>query len=271
MRKLFLTLGAIVLVAIAGALYFINYRLDGVVETQIEKAATMALGTAVEVGGVQTNLRDGTLKIAEISVANPPGFDNQFAVRLHDVDAAVDYSAREIKHVVIENPEFIIEERDGSTNFEQILQALEAGNETSPGTTTGGGAGGNGEQGSGARRNEPVISIKHFRIDETRAVFESRSLDRYTDVEVDAIEMDNLRGTPTELADQIAREVIGELSSEAATEVLKAQAKKQLKGVEGKAGDILRGLLGGGKDGKDDNGSNDDGGEDAEKDGGTGN
>lgn len=261
MKKLFLTLGAIVLVAIAGALYFINYRLDGVVETQIERAASMALGTAVEVGGVQTNLRDGTLKITEISVANPPGYDNQFAVRLHDLDAAVDYSSREIKHVVIENPEFIIEERDGSTNFERILQALEAGNETTPGATAGGEADDSGAQGS-----EPVISIKHFRINETRAVFESRSLDRYTDVEVDAIEMDNLRGTPAELADQIAREVIGELSSEAATEVLKAQAKKQLKGVEGKAGEILRGLMGGGKDNKDnkdiEDGKDDQGGSD---------
>ena len=253
MKKLLLTLGAIVLVAIAGALYFINYRLDGVVETQIEKAASMALGTAVEVGGVQTNLRDGTLKISEISVANPPGFDNQFAVRLHDVGATVDYSSREIKQVVIENPEFIIEERDGSTNFEQILQALEAGNETRPGTATDGGANNSAMQGS-----EPVISIKHFRINETRAVFESRSLDRYTDVEVDAIEMHNLRGTPAQLADQIAREVIGEISSEAATEVLKAQAKKQLKGVEGKAGDILRGLLGGCKDDKSDADNNGD-------------
>jgi len=265
MRKLFLTLGAIVLVAVAGALYFINYRLDGVVETQIEKAATMALGTAVEVGGVQTSIRNGTLKIAEISVANPPGFDNQFAVRLHDVDAAVDYSAREIKQVLIENPEFIIEERDGTTNFEQILQALEAGNETRPGTATGGG-----ENNSGAQGGEPVISIKHFRINETRAVFESRSLDRYTDVEVDAIEMNNLRGTPSELADQIAREVIGELSSEAATEVLKAQAKKQLKGVKGKAGDILRGLLGSGKQDSGDEGG-DDGGKETENVDGDGN
>jgi hypothetical protein len=249
MRKVFLTLGAIVLVAVAGALYFINYRLDSAVERQIEKAASMTLGTAVEVAGVQTSLRDGTLKIAEISVANPPGFENPIAVRLHELQAEVDYSGREIKHVVIENPEFIIEERDGTTNFEQILQALEAGNESRPGTASDGGADSSGAQGS-----EPVISIKHFRINETRAVFESRSLDRYTDIEVDAIEMNNLRGTPSELAELIAHEVVGELSSEAATEILKAQAKKQLKGVEGKAGEILRGLLGGGKDDNDEGG-----------------
>ncbi len=241
MRKLFLTLGLIMLVAIAAALYFISYRLDGVVETRIERAATMALGTRVEVGGVQTNLRDGTLKIAEISVANPPGFENAYAVRFHQVHAAVDYSAREIRHVVIENPEFIIEEAGGTTNFEQILQALQGGRGNQPGQATADGANSSGVQGT-----EQVISIKHFRISETRAVFESRSLDRYSNIEMDAIEMNNLRGTPAELADQIAREVVAELSSAAATEVLKAQAKKQLKGINGKkVGDTLRGLLGG--------------------------
>jgi len=266
MRKLFLTLGAIVLVAVAGAVYFITYRLDSAVERQIEKAASMTLGTAVEVAGVQTSLRDGTLKIAEISVANPPGFENPIAVRLYELEAAVDYSGREITHVVIENPEFIIEERDGSSNFEHMLQSLEAGNANRPGTASDGGA-----AGSGAPVSEPVISIKHFRINETRAVFESSSLDRYTDIEVDAIEMHNLRGTPSELAEQIAHEVVGELSSEAATEILKAQAKKHLKGVEGKAGEILRGLLGGGKEDDGDEGGDEGIAKEAEKEDGDGN
>jgi hypothetical protein len=247
MRKLFLTLGAIVLVAVAGALYFVSYRLDGVVETRIEKAATMAFGTAVEVAGVQTNLREGTLKIAKISVANPPGFANPYAVQLHEVEAAVDYSAREIKHVVIENPEFFIEENGGETNFEQMLQALEAADENGPGRTAAPGG-----ESNGAQVKEPVVVIKHFRIEETRAVFESRSLDRYTGIKVDAIEMNDLRGTPSELATLIARELVEEIRSEAAKEILKLQAKKQLKGVSSKAKDVLQDLLRGGKDGASD-------------------
>jgi hypothetical protein len=92
---------------------------------------------------------------------------------------------------------------------------------------------------------------------------------------VDAIEMHNLRGTPSELAEQIAHEVVGELSSEAATEILKAQAKKQLKGVEGKAGEILRGLLGGGQSDNGDEGGDQSGdsgsGKEADKADGDGN
>jgi hypothetical protein len=86
--------------------------------------------------------------------------------------------------------------------------------------------------------------IRHFRIDQTRAVFESHSFDRFTDVEVDAIEMHNLRGTPTQLAEQITREVVGELSSEANSALLKAEARKKLGDVEEKVSSKLRDLLG---------------------------
>ena len=233
MRNVFLTLGAVVLIAVAAAWYFITYRFDGVVETQIEKAATMALGTHVEVHGVETDLRNGTLSVGKILVANPPGFENPYAVQLNAVEAAVDYGGFEIKRVVIESPEFIIEEAGGRTNFDQMLEAIKSS--PAPGSGSGNG---------GQEKEEPVIVIRHFRINETRAAFESRTLDRFTDLRVDAIEMNNLRGTPSELAEQIGRKVIGELSSEAAAELLKAQAKKQLKDVSGKVSSKLRGLLG---------------------------
>jgi len=136
----------------------------------------------------------------------------------------------EVKRVVIENPEFIIEEAGGLTNFGQMLNALESGSEASSSEPTG---------------KEPVITIRHFRINATRAAFESRSLDKYSDVKVDAIEMNNLKGTPSELADQIGREVLDELSSEAATAVLKAQAGKQIDKLGEKVSGTLRSLMGG--------------------------
>jgi len=230
MRKVFYTFGVIILLAVGAAWYFITFRIDGVIESRMEKAATMALGSKVEVGGVHTNLRDGTVLVERISVANPPGFQNPYAVQLNAVEAAVDYEAMEVKRVVIENPEFVIEEAGGLTNFGQMLKALESGSEASSSESSG---------------NEPVITIRHFRINETRAAFESRSLDKYSDVKVDAIEMNNLKGTPSELADQIGREVLDELSSEAATAVLKAQAGKQIDKLGEKVSGTLRSLMGG--------------------------
>lgn len=228
MRKVFFTLGAIMVVAVAAALYFITYRLDSVVESRLERAATMALGSRVEVAGVRTNLRDGTLSVEQISVANPPGFENPYAVRLSAVRAAVDYKGLEIKQVAIDNPEFYVEELDGKTNFGQMLQTLNSGSKPAA---------------SDSGKAEPMISIRHLRIGETRAAFASHTFDRYTDMQVDAIEMHDLRGTPSELAGQIGRKVVGELTSEAASELLKAQAQKKADDIQRKVDDKLRDLL----------------------------
>jgi hypothetical protein len=54
-------------------------------------------------------------------------------------------------------------------------------------------------------------------MNESRAAFESESLDRYSDLEVDAIELNNIKGTPSEVANVIATEIIQEVTREAAT------------------------------------------------------
>lgn len=233
MKKVFLTLGLIVLVGAGAAWYFVAYRLDTVIESRIERAATLAVGTHVEVGGVSTDIRAGTLRIDRISVANPPGFENPHAMTLNGVEAAVDYDGLEIRRIFIDNPDFIIEERGGATNFGLMMDSI--GQHVPPADPAAG--------------PEPEIVIRHFRIDDTRAAFESHTFDRFTDVEIDAIELHGLRGTPTELAERIAREVVREVSSEAASALVRAEARKRLgdvgERVGERVGETLRGLLGG--------------------------
>lgn len=226
MKKLFITLGLIMLVGAGLAWYFVSVRLDSMVESRLERAATASLGSHVEVGGVETNLRNGTLNVREISVANPPGYRNPYAMRFNGVEASVDYDTLEIRRVVIDKPEFLIEELGGTTNFQQMLDALEAGEDVVPAADS--------------AKPEPEITIRHFRIDGARAGFESESNDRYTELNVDAIELHNLKGTPTELANQIGRAVLKELSSEAAIALLEAQARKKA----GDLGEKVSGSLG---------------------------
>ena len=237
MRKTLFTLGFMMLVALAAGLYFVMFRLDSVIESRVEKAATAAFGTKVKVTGVKTDLRDGTLTVDQISVANPPGYESPFAARLNSVQATVDYDDLEIRQLVIRNPEFYVEEHNGKTNFGQMLQALNSGSQSAASNDTG--------------KAEPVIAIRHLRIDETQAAFSSQTFDRYTDMQVDAIEMNNLRGTPTELARQIAGKVVSELSEETASELFKAKAQKKVDEIQKKVKDKLQELLGGDDDGND--------------------
>jgi len=232
MKKFIVVVLVLALIVGGGIWYFVSYRLDSMIETRIEQAGSRSFGSRVSVGAVKTNIRDGSLEISEITVANPPGYRNPTAFSLNNIEAAVDYGSRDIKRLVIDRPEIVIEELGGKTNFEQMLAELES-MESEP---------------DGAGSAEPEIVIRHFRMNGSRAAFESASLDRYTDVEVDAVELNDIRGTPTEVARIIAREVVGEITSEAATELLQAQARDKLNEVDRKVGEKLQELLGGDDD-----------------------
>lgn len=234
MKKVIVVLLVLALVVGAGVWYFVSYRLDSLIETRIEQAGSASFGSRVSVGAVTTNIRDGSLQISSVSVANPPGFKNPTAFSLSNIEAAVDYANLDIKRVVIDKPGIVIEEMGGRTNFEQMLAELEKMEAESA----------SGEAGA----DEPQIVLRHFRMNESHAAFQSESLDRYTDVEIEAIELHDLRGTPTEVAQVIAREVLDEVTAEAATELLKAQAGKKYEEMEQKVGDALKDMLGDDKD-----------------------
>ena len=236
----------ILLVVVGGAAwYFVAYRMDAMIEQQIETAGTRSLGTRVTVGTVNTNIKNGSLTISEVTVANPPGFKNTHAFKLNGIEAAVDYSNFEIKRVIIENPEIVIEELGGETNFSMMMAELERADSKPADTTPA-------DETQPDGKDEPVVVIHHFRMNESRAAFESESLDSYANIKVDAVEMKNIKGTPSEVANQIANKILKEISKEAAIEVLKAQAKKKYGDTEIKVSKKFKDLFG-----KDDDDSSD--------------
>ncbi len=232
MKKTLVVVVVLFLVLGGGVWYFVAFRLDGMIEQRIEEVGSRSFGSRVSVGAVKTDIGAGSLQISEITVANPPGYRNPNAFSLNTIEAAVDYASRDIKRVVIEKPEIVIEELAGRTNVSRLLEDLES----QPGDA------------SGPGQPEPVIFVRYFRMNESRAAFESSSLDRYTDVQVDAVELHDIRGTPTEVAKVIAAEVLREIASEAAAEMLKAQARRKLDEVQDRVSEKLQELLGGDED-----------------------
>jgi len=81
---------------------------------------------------------------------------------------------------------------------------------------------------------EQIYVIRNFRMNESRASFESESLDRYSNLKVDAIEIKDIKGTRSEVSKIIASEVISEITKEAATEMLKAKASEKISEIFGK-------------------------------------
>ncbi len=226
MKKALVILVGLVVVVGGAAWYFVAFKMDATIERTIEKHASASFGTQVSVGSVESDIKGGSLSISNITIANPPGFKNRNAFSLNDIEAAVDYANFDIKRIVINKPEIVIEEMGGQTNFDQILASLNQGKSSAePGAETEPAADGEEEQ---------IYVIRNFRMNESRASFESESLDRYSNLKVDAIEIRDIKGTRSEVSKIIASEVISEITKEAATEMLKAKASEKISEIFGK-------------------------------------
>ena len=226
MKKAITILLVLLLVVGGGVWYFVSFRMDSMIASNIETRASASLGTQVTVGTVSTDIKGGKLTISNITIANPPGFKNKNAFSLNGIEAAVDYSNYEFKHVVIDKPDIVIEEMGGETNFSRMLAGIEKqGSEPEPGP---------GSDPAADGKEEPIIVIHHFRMNESRGSFESESLDKYSNLKIDAIELSNIKGTPTEVSKVITRKIINEIAKEAAIELLKAKASEKIDSIFGK-------------------------------------
>jgi len=193
--------------------------MDSMIENRIEARASASLGSQVSVGGVKTDIKGGALTVSNITIANPPGFRNQNAFTLNGIEAVVDYNTFEIKRLVIDKPEIVIEEKDGETNFSRMQAGMKK-QESEPEPAV-----------DAEDTEEPTIVVHFFRMNESRAAFESESMDHYSDLKIDAVELTNLRGTPTEVGRVIANAVIKEITREAAMELIKAKASEKIDGI----------------------------------------
>ena len=219
MKKVITILVVLLLVVGGGVWYFTAFRMDSMIQNRIESLASTSLGTQVSVGGVETDIKGGALTISNITIANPPGFNNRNAFSLNGIEAVIDYSNFEIKRLVIDNPEIVIEEKDGETNFSRMMAGLEK-QESDPEPEP-----------AADGKEEPIIVVHFFRMNESRAAFESKSLDHYSDLKIDAVELTDIKGTRTEVGKVIANAIIKEITREAATEMLKAKASEKLDGL----------------------------------------
>jgi len=217
MKKILIVLLVLVLLAGGAVWYFMTYRMDDFIAQQIEKVGSETLATQVTVGEVVTDLGGGSLTISDITVANPAGFSNPNAFTLRGIEAVVNYQTLEIRRIIVDKPEIVIEEREGATNFTALLAGMERGADT--------------PEPAEDSAPPPVLTIDLFRMNESRAAFESTTLDRASNITIDEVELTGLRGTPPEVAEAIVREILDEVVSAAALELLKTKATEKLEKI----------------------------------------
>lgn len=100
MRKLII--GASVLLAvIVGGLFYLFSSIDGIVKTVIERVGTQVTGVKVSVGSVAIRLSEGKAAIKGLSVANPPGFSANPAIKFGEISVTLDTASLNRNPIVI--------------------------------------------------------------------------------------------------------------------------------------------------------------------------
>jgi uncharacterized protein involved in outer membrane biogenesis len=226
---------AAVVVAAVLAVVLVSGRVDGYVARAIEEYGSAATGTNVNVGGVDIAVAQGRGKIARLTVANPEGFDTDYAVRLEDVDLAVELGSLTgdvpvVKEAVVDGAHLNVEQRGDGTNVTAIQQYMKQNEEPAESTTE--------EQGR--------ITIERFRLTNASLTLTSELLNEPETIELEDVVVQGIGrnggATYDEATEAImtpilaaarsaAQDRLREEATDAAREKVKEKAREKLEGL----------------------------------------
>jgi len=250
MKKLVLGAIVVLLLSVAGGVYYLLANLDNLVKAAIETYGSQATQTAVRVDLVQIKLKEASASVRGLTVGNPSGFAAPQAFVLGEISTRIDVEKMSGELIVID--ELVI--RAPQVYFE--LDAAGRNNLAELNKNLGGSSGGAKQQPAEAKPgHEPKLIIR-------RVLFENGQIDarvalpkeKTYQLTLPAIEMRDLGGKNGATGAQIADQILKKLTDKALAEVrakvidqqveqLKAKAKERLDAEAQKATDKLKGLL----------------------------
>lgn len=130
MRKLLIGAGILVTVIIGAAVFLLS-SLDTIVKKVIEDVGSQVTGVKVSVGTVKISLSEGKGSISGLTVANPPGFSSDPAIKLGEIALALDTSSLNknpivVKDITVASPFVAYEMAAGGSNIDAIQKNVKA-------------------------------------------------------------------------------------------------------------------------------------------------
>lgn len=232
MKKVLIGLVVVVLLVIGGGVY-VYMNLDNLVKNAIESAGTRALGTEVSVDSVALDLPAGTASINGFRIANPQGFSDGDMLRFDELSVSLDVQnlgadSIHVFSVVSRSPFILYESRDGSTNVDAIAARFDSGEPAVEADNP------------AAQRKVRVDSIE---IEDIRGTLMSDRLPNALEVDLGDIRLQNLEGTPADLASQAMTPILAQLGRRAAEALLRnldnGVIQETLDNVSEQAGEAL--------------------------------
>ncbi len=247
----------VLLVLLAGGVWYLFSNLDSFVKSAIQTYGSQATQTTVSVGSVDISLTSGRGTISGITIGNPAGFGSGKAVSVGAVTVKIDPSSVPgsgpivIKLVNISQPQVNYEVGQGGSNLQTIQRNVQAY------------AGGSGSSSSAAAASPSASSgspqrkeiISDLTIDEGMVTASSPLLPgKQLKVPLPSIHLANLGqssggATAAQIGSQIVSAITEKATQAGSAAITKNLSGAALKGLGGAAGGVcggvFKGLFGG--------------------------
>lgn len=232
MKKAFLIVILLIIVAIAGGIYYVLTNLDSLVKGAIEKYGSEAVHTSVKVQNVNLKLKEASAAISGLTVANPKGFSTPNAFSLGHIATRLNVKEMNkdnivIDEILIQAPEVFYEmNADKQANLNMLKDNL----------------GGGGKQGTpkssekSTSKQGPVMTIRKFLFADAALHAKVVPLDnKEYNLKLPTLQLANLHGTPEQISKQVLNQLIDHARNEirkqgidAEVDKLKAEAKEKV-------------------------------------------
>ncbi len=124
--KIIAVLAIVVLILVAGGIWWALNNLNWIVRSQIESHASHALMVPVTVGGVEVNLSEQWVEISEIEIANPDGYRTSHAMKFGLIRVEIDAASfrtmeRRVKLIRISESDISYERTLRTSNLQELM------------------------------------------------------------------------------------------------------------------------------------------------------
>ena len=235
MKKVILGLILIIVIAIAGSIYYLLTNLDDLIEAAIEKYGSEATQTSVLVDSVKTDLTDGAASITGLTISNPAGYDLPNAFSLGEIRIGIDLQSLQeepyiINEITVLAPQVFVEiNEDNKTNLNELKNNLTAG-------STGNAQDEKSQAPAGGSAKEPRLIIRRITFaDGTIQAKVAALKNKEYELKLPSFDMSNLGGSKGATATEIASEILKRLTDRASDIVKKDIIDAELKKLKEKA------------------------------------
>ena len=130
-RNAVLLIVALLVVGLAGAVWWLYASRDALIKRAIERYGPEVTGVGVRVGGVRLEPLDGSGAIRGLEIGNPPGYKAPHALSLGEMRLAVDPASLasdvvHVKELSLEAPSITYERGPGGDNLTAIQKHIES-------------------------------------------------------------------------------------------------------------------------------------------------